>query len=175
MSRGTTRNIPRRNEGVRGLSAIAMVAIVLACAPAWTQQSASAGAYSPSGKPKGKSFSKPEDAASAIYAAAKRNDESQLLDILGPNSKELIQWTDDASERQQNREMFAKQFEQMHRLVKEPDNTVALYVGSENWPLPIPLVEYQGAWYFDAELGQQEVRYRRIAPMKSRHLKFAER
>lgn len=162
MSRGATRNIPRRNEGVRGLSAIAMVAIVLACPLAWTQQPASAGAYSPSGQPKGKSFSKPEDAASAIYAAAKRNDESELLAILGPNSKELIHWTDDANELQQNREMFAKQFEQMHRLVKEPDNTVALYVGSENWPLPIPLIEFQGAWYFDAELGQQEVRYRRI-------------
>jgi len=50
----------------------------------------------------------------------------------------------------------------MHRLVKEPDDTVALYVGAENWPLPIPLVHDEGGWYFDTELGRQEIRYRRI-------------
>jgi hypothetical protein len=39
---------------------------------------------------------------------------------------------------------------------------VTLYVGSENWPLPIPLVEYNKQWYFDPELGKQEVLYRRV-------------
>jgi hypothetical protein len=161
MSRGSIRNSVRRNKAAVVLSAITMIAIALACFPAWARQSAS-GASSPSEQPKAKAFSKPEDAAAAIYAVAKRNDEAELLVILGPDAKEIIQWSDDPAERREHRQMFAQKYEQMHRLVKEPDNTVALYVGSENWPLPIPLVEYHGAWYFDAELGRQEIRYRRI-------------
>jgi len=113
-------------------------------------------------QPKGKSFSAPDQAADALYAAAYRNDESELLVILGPGGKELIEWSADPNERQEQREQFAHKYEQMHRLMHEPDGTVALYVGSENWPLPVPLVEYNGAWYFDVELGKQEIRYRRI-------------
>ncbi len=50
----------------------------------------------------------------------------------------------------------------MHRLVKEPDGETTLYVGAGNWPLPIPIVEFRGSWYFDAALGRQEILYRRI-------------
>lgn len=115
-----------------------------------------------SGQPTAKAFSSPEVAAAALYAAARRNDETELLAILGPNGREIIEWSDDPNERQAQREQFAQKYDQMHRLRKEPDDTVTLYVGAENWPLPIPLVEYSGAWYFDAELGRQEIRYRRI-------------
>jgi hypothetical protein len=113
-------------------------------------------------QPEGKSFSAPGQAADALYAAAHRNDEADLLVILGPGGKELIEWSNDPHEREAQRQHFAQKYEQMHRLLHEPDGTVALYVGSENWPLPIPLVEYNGAWYFDVGLGKQEVRYRRI-------------
>lgn len=113
-------------------------------------------------QPNGKSFATPKDAADAIYAAARRNDDGDLLVILGPGGKELIEWSHDPNEREAQREHFAQKYVQMHRLVHEPDGTVALYVGSENWPLPIPLVEYKGQWYFDVDLGKQEIRYRRI-------------
>jgi Protein of unknown function (DUF2950) len=132
-----------------------------------SQQSASASALptsnaSPAEQPKGKSFAKPADAAAALYAAARRDDDNELLVILGPNAKGLVHWNDDAAMRKEERTAFADKYDQMHRLVKEPDNTVALYVGAENWPVPVPLVRYHGAWYFDADLGMQEVRYRRI-------------
>jgi hypothetical protein len=39
---------------------------------------------------------------------------------------------------------------------------VTLYIGAENWPFPIPIVEKNGAWRFDVEAGQQEIRFRRI-------------
>ena len=113
-------------------------------------------------EPSEKSFSSPENAAAALYAAARRNDDAELIQILGPDAREIIAFADDANERKARREHFAQKFDQMHRLVKEPDQTVALYVGSENWPFPVPLVEYDGAWYFDSELGKQEVLYRRI-------------
>jgi hypothetical protein len=140
----------------------AVIAMALTCLPAKAQQATTAGNTVPAEQPKGKAFKKPEDAAAALYAAARRDDEENLLAILGPDAKEIVKWSEDANQRREQREQFAEKYERMHRLTREPDNTVALYVGAENWPLPIPIVEYKGAWYFDAELGMQEIRYRRI-------------
>jgi hypothetical protein len=50
----------------------------------------------------------------------------------------------------------------MHRLVKEPDGTTVLYIGAENWPTPIPLVNQGHSWYFDTEAGKKEILYRRV-------------
>jgi hypothetical protein len=113
-------------------------------------------------QPKGKSFRMPRAAAAALYGAARRDDETELLSILGPDAKDILMWSDNPEERKERRTEFADRYRQMHRLVKEPDGTVAIYVGSENWPFPIPIVEYNGSWYFDAELGRQEILYRRI-------------
>jgi hypothetical protein len=144
---------------------LAVIVAALMFLPALAQQvalPAAPSSVSVTEQPKGKSFAKPEDAVAALYAAACRNDEKELLVILGPDAKEIVEWSDDPNERKEQRAFFAQKYERVHRLVKEPDNTVALYVGAENWPLPIPLVEYKGAWYFDADLGEQEIRYRRI-------------
>jgi hypothetical protein len=47
--------------------------------------------------------------------------------------------------------------------VVEPDQTVTLYIGSENWPFPISIVKNSsGAWYFDTEEGKKEILYRRV-------------
>jgi hypothetical protein len=141
--------------------ALLVITVATACSFAGAQQASPKGSASIE-QPKGKAFAKPEDAAAAPYAAAHRDDEQALLVILGPDSKEVIAWSDDANVRREHRMRFTQKYEQMHRLVKEPDDTVALYVGAENWPLPIPLVEYKGSWYFDAEMGKQEIRYRRV-------------
>jgi len=137
-----------------------VILMILACLPVGAQQTTKPA--EPSKPPGGKSFASPEAAVAALYAAARRNDENEILMILGPGAKEIIHWNDDPAVRQARREEFVKRYDQMHRLVREPDDTVALYVGAENWPAPIPLVEYKGAWYFDAELGKQEILYRRI-------------
>jgi Protein of unknown function (DUF2950) len=166
MSSSSRKTIAQGKQRAARLAALAMMAIGLACVPGSAQQSASGGPMSE--PPKAKAFATPEAAASAIYAAAKRNDEAELLIILGPDAKEIVEWSDDPAERRKQREMFAEKYEKLHRLIKEPDQTVALYVGSENWPLPIPLIQYHRAWYFDAELGRQEIRYRRIGDNEMR-------
>jgi hypothetical protein len=111
---------------------------------------------------KQKTFSSPEEAAEALYSAAKKNDEDGMILILGPQANDIVVWSDDPQERKADVNLFAKKYEQMHRLVKEPDNEVTVYVGAENWPLPIPLVQKGGAWYFDSGLGRKEILYRRI-------------
>ena len=46
--------------------------------------------------------------------------------------------------------------------MKEPDGTTTLYIGAENWPMPIPLVNKGNSWYFDTDAGKKEILYRRI-------------
>jgi hypothetical protein len=111
---------------------------------------------------KQKTFSSPKDAAEALYQAARNNDEDGMLVILGPGAHDLVLWTDNAADRKADTDFFVKKYEQMHRLVKEPDQETTLYIGAENWPLPVPLIEKNGVWAFDAGLGQQEILYRRI-------------
>jgi DUF2950 family protein len=123
---------------------------------------AKAGAPAAQSSTKQKTFSSPQDAAAALYQAARNNDEDTMLVILGPDARDLVIWTDNPSDRKADTDFFVKKYEQMHRLVKEPDDETTLYVGAENWPLPIPLVEKNGTWYFDGSLGEQEVVYRRI-------------
>jgi hypothetical protein len=107
-------------------------------------------------------FASPQDAAAALVTAARNNDETALLRILGPDAVDIIRWTDNPNDRKAEREQFAQKYDQMHRLVKEPDGETTLYVGAENWPLPIPLVQADGKWFFETSLGKQEILYRRI-------------
>lgn len=109
-----------------------------------------------------KTFPSAREAADALYTAAKGHDESAMLAILGPDTRDIVVWTDNSVDRNAEDDQFAEKYEQMHRLVKEPDNETTLYVGAENWPLPIPIVERDGAWYFDCSLGRREILYRRI-------------
>jgi len=112
-------------------------------------------------EPGQKTFSSAEDASNALVTAAQSNDEKALLDILGPDAKQIVSSGDD-TEDNQNRANFVQRFQEMHRLVKEPDGTTTLYTGADNWPMPIPLVNKGNSWYFDTETGKKEVLYRRV-------------
>jgi len=84
-----------------------------------------------------------------------------MLDLLGPNGKEIISSGDEAEDAQ-SRANFTQRYEEMNRLVKEPDGSVTLYIGAHNWPCPIPLVNKGKMWYFDTATGKQEILFRRI-------------
>ncbi len=109
-----------------------------------------------------RSFASAQTAADALYAAARKDDEGEIVAILGEDSRNIVLWTGDVAERRAEIQQFVKKYEQMHRLVQEPDREVTLYVGAENWPLPVPLFERGGQWYFEAGLARQEILYRRI-------------
>ncbi len=109
-----------------------------------------------------KAFSSPKEAAQALYDAARNHDEKAMLAILGRGARDIVIWTENEAERYAQDDVFAKKYEQMHRFVREPDNETTIYVGAENWPLPLPLVEYNGSWFFDSNLGRREILFRRI-------------
>ena len=108
-----------------------------------------------------KTFASPEEASKALFAAAKSNDEKALLDLLGSDGKEIIS-SGDAAEDAESRAEFVKRYEEMSRLVKEPDGSVSLYIGAHNWPCPIPLLNKGNIWYFDSATGRREIMFRRI-------------
>jgi Protein of unknown function (DUF2950) len=105
-------------------------------------------------------FSSAEAASHALFVAVQSDSDQALARILGGGT-ELVS-TDDSAEDKLEREQFGKKYEEMHRLVREPDGSTVLYVGAENWPFPVPLVSKAGAWYFDAVAGREEVLFRRI-------------
>lgn len=108
-----------------------------------------------------KTFSSPSEASDALFTATQNNDSRAMLDILGPTGKQLVS-SGDETEDTNSRANFVKKYQEMHRLVKEPDGTVTLYIGAQNWPTPIPIVNKGSIWYFDTDAGKQEILYRRI-------------
>jgi len=108
-----------------------------------------------------KTFSSAEDASAALVAATQSNDEKAMVDILGTDGNQIVS-SGDETEDASSRANFVQSYREMHRLVKEPDETTTLYVGAENWPTPIPLVNNGNSWYFDTEAGKKEILYRRI-------------
>jgi hypothetical protein len=108
-----------------------------------------------------RTFSSPEEASNALVKAMQSNDEKAMLDILGADGRQIVS-SGDEIEDAQARANFVERYQEMHRLVKEPDGTTTLYIGAKNWPAPIPLVIKGHSWYFDTAAGKMEILYRRI-------------
>lgn len=112
-------------------------------------------------QPTQKTFASPEEASEALFVAVKSNDLPALLDLFGPSGQDIIA-SGDSAEDAHGRAQFARKYQEMHRLAKDSTGTTVLYIGAENWPLPIPLVEVGGAWRFDTDAGRSEILFRRI-------------
>lgn len=112
-------------------------------------------------RPGQKTFSSPDEATNALVMSMKNNDEKLMLEILGPDGKHIV-YSGDEVEDAQNRANFVERYQEMHRLVKEPDGSVVLYIGAKNWPTPIPIVKKGNAWFLDTDAGKKEILYRRV-------------
>jgi hypothetical protein len=113
-------------------------------------------------KPSISVFATPDDAASALLAAAKSDDQNSLVAIFGPDSKNLINSGDVVQDKNVGA-AFVAGYAQMHRWRKMPDDAQMLLVGPDNFPFPIPLKKNaDGKWFFDTAAGRDEVLNRRI-------------
>jgi len=106
-------------------------------------------------------FASPDAAASALVAAGKADDTKALSSILGPDADQVISSGDPVADKNA-RDDFARRYQEMHRLEYDGQGRVILYVGANNWPVPIPLVKKNGGWVFDTAAGKEELLYRRI-------------
>jgi Protein of unknown function (DUF2950) len=105
-------------------------------------------------------FPSAAEASQSLFQAVQHNNVQAIANILG-GPTELASSGDQAQDKS-DRELFVKKYQEMHRLGREADRSVTLYIGAENWPFPIPLVEKNGVWHFDPDAGLQEVLFRRI-------------
>ena len=112
-------------------------------------------------EPGEKTFLSPDEASKALVTALQSNDETAMLEVLGPAGEQVIS-SGDETEDAESRTNFLRRYAEMHRFVKEPDGTTTLYIGVKNWPTPIPLVNKARSWYFDTPAGRQEILFRRI-------------
>jgi hypothetical protein len=106
-------------------------------------------------------FNSADNAVDSLVTAMRANDAAQIKTILGSGSDEILD-SGDAVADKNAREAFLKAFDEKHQLVAGPEGTMTLVVGQSGWPMPIPIVEKGGAWYFDTDAGKEEILNRRI-------------
>ncbi|RDI99495.1 DUF2950 domain-containing protein [Dyella solisilvae] len=103
-------------------------------------------------------FPSADAAATAFVQAVRSGDKEGLAKVLGGN------WRDYVPEGDVDREdvdLFLKRYDASHR-IDAGQGVAHLEVGSENWELPLPIVQGTAGWHFDLKKGAEEVRVRRI-------------
>src|ERR1035438_247057 len=146
------------NRSVQKLSGHARSAIVpFAILVMWAANSPDSLLAQESAQP---TFPSAAEASQDRFQAVQSNDAQGIEKILG-GSSELASSQDGAQDKA-DRDVFVRKYQEMHRLGREADGSVTLYIGAENWPFPIPLLATNGAWRFDPEAGAKEVMFRRI-------------
>src|ERR1022692_3951342 len=107
-----------------------------------------------------RSFASPEEAIKALQAATAAKDKAGLDEIFGPEFHNLL--TGDKVQDANNSEKFAASMAQGCNPLKEGEDKITLEVGTNNWPMPIPLVKAGGQWHFDTAAGKEEIINRHI-------------
>lgn len=107
-----------------------------------------------------KDFATPELAVESLMTALRTGNEKELRTILGSEGDELIGSGDPVADAN-NRAEFMRLYDERHQLVTE-DGVARLEVGASAWPMPIPVVQGNKGWYFDASAGADELLSRRI-------------
>jgi len=114
-------------------------------------------------QPTQKAFATPKEAVEALIQATENFDAPALKEILGPDGEDLVS-SEDPVQDKNNAIAFAARAREKNDVAIDPKNSkrAIISVGSEDWPLPIPLVNKAGKWIFDTKVGLQEVLFRRI-------------
>jgi hypothetical protein len=108
-----------------------------------------------------KSFATPEDAVVALVQSTLAGNTNELLALFGADGQKVI-FSGDPVMDQRNREVFLVAYAERAALMTVSPSRRVLYIGYEDWPLPIPLVKEGQVWRFDTAAGAQEILFRRI-------------
>jgi hypothetical protein len=99
-----------------------------------------------------------KEALAGFIHGVRSNDTASLQSILGAGSAAIISFGDSAADKAA-RDSFLAKYDVKYALVESGSHQFTLNVGADDWPLPIPLVDNAGKWYFDGAAGQQEIVY----------------
>ncbi len=106
-------------------------------------------------------FATAQDAVDALISALQQNDKARFATLMGPAGERLLESGDPVAD-DNTRKSFLADYAEKHSLAVQSDGRAVLSVGSNGWPMPIPLVQANGKWHFDTQAGAQEVINRRI-------------
>ncbi len=135
-----------------GKRAIAFCVALMACGAAFMQ-----GCSAPQ-----RTFESPNLAVDALVSAMRADDQKQLEQILGPESRDLLS-SGDAVADANGRAEFLKMYDEAHALKSvDGGDEMTIEVGATAWPCPIPLVKGDKGWTFDTAAGLDEMLTRRI-------------
>jgi hypothetical protein len=109
-----------------------------------------------------RTFTTPEAAVTALLDAAGRWDVAELKAMLGPAGEPLVAAADTVADRNIAAAFLAQAREQQRLEFDSTRTSAVLIVGLQDWPMPIPIVERDGRWFFDAAAGAEEILRRRI-------------
>ena len=110
---------------------------------------------------KPKTFKTADAAVNELIAALEKDDLDNLLDIFGREWEEELIGGDPIASREA-RKRTSKRAQEMHKLRDDGKDRKILYIGSEAWPVPFPLVKDGRKCHFDTEAGIEEAVNRRI-------------
>ncbi len=106
-------------------------------------------------------FSSAKEAVERFVTAARKSEVATLDQILGKGGRDVLHSGDAQSDRNA-RARFVAAYDARHKLVDVGGGRMALLVGTDDWPLPIPVVKTGDGWRFDAASGRAELLARRI-------------
>ena len=107
------------------------------------------------------SFASPEDGFSALTAALRDGDDARMLQVLGPAGDNLIHSGDEVADAEATQK-YLSAYDAAHTVVRKTPDLAELQVGPDQWPLPLPMVQHDSKWQFDAAAGAQELVDQRI-------------
>lgn len=110
-----------------------------------------------------KVFGSPQQAVDALIVALKAGDHGQLEAILGTGADDVLSSGDPVADKAMISHFLAV-YGEKHALENQPDGSVVIVCGPNDWPMPIPIVKDDAAhgWVFDTEAGLDEVISRRV-------------
>jgi hypothetical protein len=107
-----------------------------------------------------KQYESVDAAVEALIAALRSDDPKALVAVLGEEGRRLVSSGDRVADRAAGQK-FVAEYDQRHRL-QAGGGKVVLHVGTDDFPLPIPLVPDGPTWRWDTAAGAEEILNRRI-------------
>jgi len=132
-------------DSIRRFAIAVMAMITLILGPALTSAHAAQ-----------KSFGSPEEAVTALLAAATSGNRNELLNLFGPAGEKLV-FSGDKIADKRNLDNFVAEYQKNHKIINQSDTRAMLYVGKDEWPLLIPIIKQGTTWKFDTKAGEQDL------------------
>jgi len=152
-----------KTQSIRSFTVAASVALAffgMRALPAASQAQAPAPAKAPA--PAQPTFTTPELAVEAAVKAATAG-QAALLELFGPDGKDLIA-SGDAVQDQKDRAEFIRRTKEKTVIVKDAGDPryATVQIGNDGFPFAIPLLQTGGKWKWDTAEGRYEVLLRHI-------------